>query len=187
MTQKPPESTQSTEPTQTAQPAQAPQTAQATQTHAAEQPEPTTDPSMATLATYPDYMGAQEAVDLLSDKGYDVAAVRIVGHGLKSVELVTGRMTWGKAALYGAGGGAWLGLMLGLLLAIFVPLAFVGPVLSGIVFGAVWGVIFGLIGFAATGNRRNFRSQRITQATSYSVEVPSDRLAAAQQILAAGR
>ena len=39
----------------------------------------------------------------------------------------------------------------------------------------------------ATGNRRNFRSQRITQATSYSVEVPSDRLAAAQQILAAGR
>lgn len=163
------------------------QPAQATQTHAAEQAVPTTDPAMSTLATYSDYLGAQETVDLLSDKGYDVSAVRIVGHGLKSVELVTGRMTWGKAALYGAGGGAWFGLMLGLLLAIFVPFAFFGPVLSGILFGAVWGVVFGLIGFAATGDRRNFRSQRITQATSYSVEVPGIRLAAAQQILAAGR
>lgn len=169
-----------------ATPAQ-PAPTQSAPTHAAEQPAAASDPMMATVGTFPDYVGAQEAVDLLSDKGYDVAAVRIVGHGLKSVELVTGRMTWGKAALYGAGGGAWFGLLLGLLLAIFVPLAVVGPIIGGIVFGAVWGVVFGLIGFAATGNRRNFRSQKIMQATTYSVEVPSHRAQAAQQILAAGR
>lgn len=144
-------------------------------------------PALATVATFTDYLDAQEAVDLLSDKGFEVGATRIVGHDLKSIELVTGRMTYGTAALYGAGSGAWFGLMLGLLLAIFLPGASFGPVLIAVVFGAVWGVIFGLIGFAMTGGARNFRSRSATKASSYSVEVPAERAQSALQLLSAGR
>lgn len=161
-----------------------------TQTSQTSQAAPTTPaaPSgLATIATFSEYVDAQNAVDLLSDKGFDVGAMRIVGHDLKSVELVTGRMNYGKAALYGAGGGAWFGLMLGLLMAIFLPGAFFGPVLGAVVFGAVWGVIFGLIGFAMTGGTRNFRSRTATKASSYSVEVPVGRAQAALEILSAGR
>ncbi len=35
--------------------------------------------------------------------------LRIVGTGLRTVEEVTGRMTKGRAALFGAGTGAWFG------------------------------------------------------------------------------
>ena len=96
-------------------------------------------------------------------------------------------MTYGKAALYGAGAGAWFGLLLGLLMGMFTPGLFLAPLLSGIVFVAIWGVIFGLIGFAVTGQSRNFRSQTITKAASYSVEVPTPRAQSALQVLAAGR
>ena len=160
-----------------------------TQTQPAPQTQPTpSGPSgLTTIATFGEYLPAQNAVDLLSDKGFEVGTVRIVGHDLKSVELVTGRMTYGRAALYGAGGGAWFGLMLGLVMAIFLPGVFFGPVLGAVVFGAVWGAIFGLIGFAMTGGARNFRSRTATTASSYSVEVPADRARAALEILDAGR
>ncbi|WP_422115438.1 general stress protein [Brachybacterium sp. UNK5269] len=157
-----------------------------TQTTATPQPLATT-PALSTIATYSDYLEAQAAVDLLSDQGFEVGAVRIVGHDLKSVELVTGRMNYGKAALYGAGSGAWLGLLLGLLMALFLPGAFFLAVLTAVVFGAIWGAIFGLIGFAVTGQQRNFRSHTATKASSYTLEVPTERAQSALQVLSAGR
>ena len=62
------------------------------------------------LREYDTYAEAQWLVDRLSDDGFPVEHVRIVGDGLHSVEQVTGRMTKGRATLYGAGGGAWFGL-----------------------------------------------------------------------------
>ncbi|GAA4284307.1 hypothetical protein GCM10022261_18380 [Brevibacterium daeguense] len=140
------------------------------------------------IAHFQDYAAAEAAVDLLSDKGFDVSSVRIVGHNLRSVENVTGRMNYGKAALYGAGSGAWIGLLLGLILAIFVPLVgMLSTVLWTVVLGAVWGLIFGLIGFAISGGRRSFRSVGGLKAESYTVEVDQPHAAEAMRVLAQGR
>lgn len=147
----------------------------------------TPTPSMVTVADFSDYTAAQSAVDLLSDSGFEVGATRIVGHDLKSVEIVRGRMNYGKAALYGAGSGAWFGLLIGLLMAFFVPVGILWTILGAVVFGAIWGAIFGLIAFAAQGQSRNFHSASTMKASSYTVEVPFDRAQAAHDILAKGR
>lgn len=158
------------------------------------QPQPTSGtpvftsaPSMAKIAEFQDYHSAQEAVDLLSDTGFEVGATRIVGHDLKSVELVRGRMTYPKSALFGAGSGAWFGLLMGLLIALFVPGGVLWALLWAIVIGAVWGAIFGLMAFAATGQDRNFHSSTATKASSYSIEVPFERAQSALEILNRGR
>ena len=57
-----------------------------------------------TIASFPDYAEAQRAVDYLSDNGFPVENITIVGSDLKQVERVLGRLTKWKAALAGAGG-----------------------------------------------------------------------------------
>lgn len=126
------------------------------------------------LRTVPTYARAQELVDALSDAEFPVEHVRIVGTGLRSVEQVTGRMTNGKAALYGAGSGAWLGLMIGLLFGIFTVGAWLPVVAWSVVLGAVWGLVFGLIGHALTGGKRDFRSIQGFEADAYDVLVEAE-------------
>ncbi|GGG61386.1 hypothetical protein GCM10011374_25490 [Kocuria dechangensis] len=126
------------------------------------------------LRTVPTYEQAQRIVDTLSDSQFPVEHVRIVGTGLRSVEQVTGRMTNGKAALYGAGSGAWLGLMIGLLLGLFTVGVWGAVVLWSVVLGAIWGLVFGLIGHAVTGGKRDFRSIQGFEADAYDVLVEAD-------------
>lgn len=140
------------------------------------------------VGTYDDYLGAQSAVDLLSDAKFDVSAVQIVGHGLHSVEDVRGRMTKGRAALYGAGSGAWFGLLIGLLLGLFLPNPlWLNLIFGAIVLGAVWGTIFGFFGHLATGGRRDFTSIKAIEATRYDVVVSAGLADEARRLLAAGR
>ena len=72
------------------------------------------------VASFDNYLAAQHLVDRMSDGGFPVEHVRIVGDGARTVEHVTGRMTKGKAALAGAASGAWFGTLIGLLFAVFV-------------------------------------------------------------------
>src|SRR5918998_1203998 len=60
------------------------------------------------LGSYPDYAQAQAVVDHLSDAGFPVETVSIVGADLRLVERVTGRVTRGRAALAGALSTGWL-------------------------------------------------------------------------------
>ena len=99
-----------------------------------------TSRTTATLREFGSYEEAQQLVDRLSDAGFPVEQVRIVGTGLRSVEQVTGRLTKGRAAAGGALTGAGFGLLIGLLFAVFVIGPFwVGVVLSSVIFGALWG------------------------------------------------
>src|SRR5690625_7221183 len=75
--------------------------------------------SYTTILETTDYLEGQRAVDRLSDEGFPVDGVKIVGHDMKSVEIVTGRMTTGKAAGVGALGGLWVGLFVGRRVVIF--------------------------------------------------------------------
>lgn len=145
----------------------------------------TTSVDYRVLRTVPTYGEAQRIVDTLSDAGFPVEHVRVVGTGLRSVEQVTGRMTNGRAALYGAGSGAWMGLLVGLLLGIFTVGAWLSVVLWGVLLGAVWGLIFGLIGHAVTGGRRDFRSVQGLEAEAYDVLVEADHIGTADAKLQA--
>jgi uncharacterized membrane protein len=98
------------------------------------------------VATFPDYAGAQRPVDRMSDDGFPVEHVRIIGDGVRMVEQVTGRMTRAKAALARAASGAWFGLLIGLLLGVFaIGPAWLWLLVVGLVIGAVWGAVFGFL------------------------------------------
>jgi hypothetical protein len=144
------------------------------------------DPSraMVSVATYPEYADAQRAVDFLSDNKFPVEHAAIVGTNLRMVEQVLGRMTTGKATLYGIGAGAWFGLFIGLLFAIFVPRAWFAMILTALVIGAIWGAIFGAIAHAMTRGKRDFTAARSLQAGEYGISVTAEYAEQARQLLA---
>ncbi len=140
--------------------------------------------AMVTVATYPEYADAQRAMDYLSDNNFPVEHSAIVGTNLRMVEQVLGRMTTGKATLYGIGAGAWFGLFIGLLFAIFVPRAWLTMILTALVIGAIWGAIFGAIAHAMTRGKRDFTAARSLQASEYGISVSAEYAAQAGQLLA---
>jgi hypothetical protein len=121
------------------------------------------------VGSYDDYADAQQAVDRLSDAGFPVEHLDIIGSGLRLVERVTGRLTTGRAAMAGAASGAWFGLFIGLLLGLFTTSGWFAILITAILIGAVWGGAFGALGHAATRGRRDFASVRTLAATRYDV------------------
>lgn len=136
------------------------------------------------LAEFHDYSAAQRLVAQLSDAGFPVQHLRIIGTGLRSVEQVTGRVTKGKAALAGAASGAWFGLLIGLLFGLFAVVGWFGVVLTSVLLGALFGATLGFAAHAATGGARDFASIRTMQAERYEVQVDADHAAEAQRVAA---
>jgi hypothetical protein len=137
------------------------------------------------LGTYDTYLEAQEIVDRLSKADFEVAKLSIVGNDLKTVERVTGRLTWGRAALAGAASGAWLGLFFGLVFFLFTPaspqaFAFVG---AALLIGAGFGMIFGLVTYGLNRRRRDFTSTHQVLASNYQIIIDPQLTAKAQQAL----
>lgn len=137
-----------------------------------------------TVAVYPDYASAQQAVDYLSDNQFPVARTAIIGTDLRLVENVLGRMTVSRAAGFGAGTGAWFGLLIGLLFAIFTATAWLAIVVAAVLIGALWGAIFGAIAHAMTRGRRDFTSRSSLQASRYAVTVDPGYADQARALLA---
>lgn len=144
---------------------------------------PQQDPPLTTIMEVTDYMEGQLAVDRLSDAGFPVDGVKIIGHDIKSVEVVTGRMTTGKAAGLGALSGLWFGLFVGLLLGIFALVGWLTIMITALVLGAVFGAIAGAVGHAMTRGQRDFSSAQRLEASRYEVLVPTQRVDEARSIL----
>ena len=141
-------------------------------------------PSGQVVASYGSYAEAQRAVDQLSDAGFPVEHVQIVGHDLRLVESVTGRLTKLRAAGAGAGTGAWFGLFIGLLVGLFTTgAAGLGLILGGILIGALWGAVLGFFAHWATRGMRDFSSVRGLVAGRYDLLVEHDHVADARQRL----
>lgn len=137
------------------------------------------------LGVYEEYADAQRAVDYLSDNEFPVQNCMIVGTELKQVERITGRLTYGRAALAGLASGAWMGLFIGLLLGLFADnSAFLGVLATGIGIGLLFGLITGVAGYAATGGRRDFTSVTQVVATRYEVLVEHTVAEQAHELLA---
>ena len=147
-----------------------------------------TDASRRSVGTYDNYVDAQRAVDTLSDKGFAVERVSIVGRGLRFEEQVLGRETVGTATLRGAGSGALIGALFGLFLwAISANDVGAGwIVLYGVVFGAIIGALLGAIFQAASGGQRDFRSASRMTADHYDVMVDDEVADEAARLLDGG-
>ncbi len=137
------------------------------------------------LGTYDTYDEAQAIVDRLARDEFPVKQIAIVGSDLRTVERVTGKMTYGRAALAGAASGMWFGLFLGLLLFIFSPsqdaVLYVG---AAVMIGAGFGMLFGIVSYALNRRRRDFTSIHQVIAGKYEIVIDPALTAKAQDILA---
>ncbi|MFJ8893230.1 general stress protein [Leifsonia sp. NPDC102414] len=138
------------------------------------------------VATYETYPEAQQAVDVLARADFPVDKVSIVGSDLKSVERVTGKLTWGRVAVAGAASGAWLGIFFGLLLVIFSPQVSFAFVIAAVLIGAGFGMLFGIVSYAINRRRRDYTSVMQVIATSYSVLVDSELVNRARNLMQGG-
>ena len=137
------------------------------------------------LGTYDTYLEAQKVVDRLSKADVELKHLAIVGNDLKTVERVTGKLTYARAALAGAASGAWLGLFFGLVLTIFVPPTpqSFGTVGAALLIGAGFGSIFGIVTYAVNRRRRDFTSTHQVLASNYQIIIDPELTAKAQQTL----
>ena len=137
------------------------------------------------LGTYDTYLEAQSVVDRLSKADFPVARLSIVGNDLKTVERVTGKQTYGRAAIAGAASGAWLGLFLGLIFTLFTPPSTqtFGIVGAALLMGAGFGMIFSIVTYTISRRRRDFTSTHQVLASNYQIIIDPELTAKAQQAL----
>lgn len=137
------------------------------------------------IASYESYLDAQQTVDVLARADFPVSGVSIVGNDLKSVEHITGRLSWGRVALAGAASGAWFGIFLAIVLVIFSPgrndFSFE---IAAVLLGAGFGMLFSLVSYALTRSRRDYTSQTAVLASSYAVVVDPEHANRARNVLA---
>jgi pyruvate/2-oxoglutarate dehydrogenase complex dihydrolipoamide acyltransferase (E2) component len=139
-------------------------------------------PKGETIASYETYQEAQSAVDKLSKAEFPVKELSIVGHDLTTVERITGKLTWGRAAGAGALSGAWFGTFLGLLLFIFSPDA-LGILGAAILIGAGFGMIFSVVSYSLNRRRRDFTSVMQVLATRYAIIGDPEHVSRARNVL----
>ena len=140
-------------------------------------------PKGETVGRYTAYLDAQKAVDYLADSKFPVQLVSIVGNELKSVERVTGRLTYPRVALSSAATGAWFGLFVGLALMLFGGSGAGISLIPSMALGAVFWVLFGVLAYALQRGRRDFTSTSQVIATSYDVIVAAEVANEARRLL----
>ncbi|WP_394768068.1 general stress protein [Lacisediminihabitans sp.] len=135
------------------------------------------------LGTYDTYFEAQAAVDRLARADFEVKKVSIVGSDLKTVERVTGKLTWGKAAGAGAASGAWFGLFFGVLLTFTATTAVFQYVFAAVIIGAGFGALFGIVTYAINRRTRDFTSTHQVLASKYEIIIDPSLTMKAQDVL----
>jgi hypothetical protein len=141
-----------------------------------------------TLGTFEHYADAQASIDRLSDAGFGVDRLMIVGRDLRLVERVTGRLDAGRAALAGAAAGSAMGGVFALLFGVAFThdgVSLLAIVLYWLVFGAGFGGLFGLLAYILSGGRRDFMSETGLRADRYEVLVDESVADEAERLLGA--
>ena len=136
------------------------------------------DPQMPTgteVASYETYAQARVGVDFLSDAGFDVSAITIVGSDLHLVERVKGRLTIARASLSGASSGGLWGALGGMLMSAGQSAGGTGTwVAGGIIVGALIGMALSALSFIIRGRSRDLVSSQQVVAQRYAVLASAD-------------
>jgi hypothetical protein len=135
------------------------------------------------FGTYETYLEAQGVVDKLAKADFDVKNVSIVGNDLKTVERVTGKLTYGRAAGAGAATGAYFGLFFGIMLILFSPTTSLSLVAAAALIGAGFGMIFRIVTYSIGRRRRDFTSTSQVLASNYQIIVDPDVVLRARDAL----
>jgi hypothetical protein len=135
------------------------------------------------VASFETYFEAQQAVDGLVRAEFPVDRVSIVGSDLKTIERVTGKLTWGRVALAGAASGAWLGIFLGVLFSMFSSGGGIGVIGAAVLIGAGFGMLFGVVSYAINRRRKDFTSMTQVLADRYDLIVDPSLGARARNLL----
>jgi hypothetical protein len=154
---------------------------------AAERPDwPDSGPDGRPLLTVSDYDDAVRAVDALADARFPVDHVAIVGHGVRTVEAVTGRYGRTRAVATVALAGGLVGLFFGLLFdwwgAVTPQVAWGWLAVEGLAYGLFAGLIVALL-LQRSGTPRDFSSVRTLDADHYDVTLTGGERAEAMRIL----
>jgi uncharacterized membrane protein len=136
------------------------------------------------LGTYDTYPEAQAVVDRLAKADFAVSQLSIVGNDLKSVERVTRKLSWSRAALEGALSGAWFGLFVAVLLTFFSPTINWGLFGAAVLIGAASGMLFRLVSYGISRRSRDFESTNQVLASNYQILIDASMLSQAQEALA---
>jgi hypothetical protein len=136
------------------------------------------------LGSYESYAEAQSVVDRLAKADFPVKQVSIVGSDLKTVERITGKLTYNRAAAGGAASGAWFGLFIGVIFTFGGTGTVLQYVIAAIIIGAGFGALFGIAATAITRRTRDFTSTHQVLASRYEIVVDAELLGKAQDVLA---
>jgi hypothetical protein len=130
------------------------------------------------IASFGTYAEAEHAVDRLADNGFPVQRVAIIGQDLQTIEQVTGKLDYPRAAWRGAVSGAVPGALIGWIFGLF---DWVHPLISslllavyGLIIGAVVGAIIGLVVYALQRGARDFESVMVVRPQRYEVVVDDE-------------
>lgn len=140
-------------------------------------------PTGVQIASFDTYLEAQRAVDLLSDKEFEVQHTTIVGTDLRMVERITGRLSYPRVALAGAMSGAWFGLFVGVLFGLLSQGSILAMLLPALVIGAAFGMLFAVVSYSFTGGKRDFTSSSQVVAGRYALLCEQSRVGEAVRLL----
>jgi hypothetical protein len=131
-----------------------------------------------TVASYTGYADAERAVDRLADAGFPVQRVAIIGQDLQTVEQVTGKLDYPRAAWRGAVSGAIPGALIGWIFGLF---NWINPLISslllalyGLIIGAIVGAIIGVVLYAMQRGARDFESVTVMRPQRFEVVVDDE-------------
>lgn len=123
---------------------------------------------IADFATYP---AAQKAVSQLVEADIPARDIAIVGHGLRSVETVTGRLGYAAAARSGAVNGILLGLLFSAIFVLGTPNAAIQLFIGVMLVGIALGMLMSIITYSIVRRRRDYTSITQVLADRYEVTV----------------
>lgn len=136
-----------------------------------------------TVATYSKYEGAQRAVSKLIEKEIPARDIAIVGKGLRSVEKVTGKLGWGRAAWQGAMNGLLLGMLIAAFAVIWVPDASMAMIGGVLLIGVAFGMALRILNYSLVRRRRDYASMMTITAERYEVAVTGLYTSKSREIL----
>lgn len=141
-----------------------------------------------TVASFIRYVDAEDAVEYLATHKFPVERTAIVGEDVRMIEQIVGRVSYGRAALHGAGSGAVPGILIGWLFGVFdwfhPVIASIALAFYGLLFGAVIGALLGVLFHALQHGRRDFVAVRAVLPSRYELMVDDEVADVAAQLLA---